>query len=252
MGVKRLGLGSAGSRRLSGREAASDFETPDRFWRVYRLFGAHWARSFRIFSPNARKNRSGAACSFSFSTARVIPKDRYRLTMPRLQRRELLEVNVLSLRSRVSQPLVKWMRLCTHDVAAYNHLPQSTGLRPALDRTNKKPPYAFAPRSLIDDQAHNLDLWRGNEKIAFFRGDPAEEMPFAFTGGGHSNEMVWAAEKQLDPGRDFLRLGGITELTRKSCDLACIVRGGRPDERAPLGSSRHMKGRRNRQAAADS
>jgi len=55
-------------------------------------------------------------------------------------------------------------------------------------------------------------------------------MPFVFTGGGHSNEMAWSAEKQLEAGGDCADLGGITELAREPGDLARIGRGRRTDE----------------------
>src|SRR5207342_609635 len=94
----------------------------------------------------------------------------------RLRLGKLLEIDVLALMVRVSQPLVKWMRLSTHNIAAYDDMPESTRPRPALERTHKRVTYSSTPRSVIDDQAHNLDLWFGNKKVALFRSDPAEKI----------------------------------------------------------------------------
>jgi len=66
---------------------------------------------------------------------------------------------------------------------------------PSLDRGDKKPACSLAPRSVIDDQAHDLNLWGGNEKVAFFRGDPAKEMFFVFTDRCDSNDMIWSTKK---------------------------------------------------------
>jgi len=121
-----------------------------------------------------------------------------------------------------------------------------TSFCPAFDSGDEPLTYSPAPRGVIDDETHDLDLWRSDEKFALFRGDPAKKIPFGFTGGGYSDEMVWSAKQRFEAIRDFLRLGGITELARESRDFARIGQGRRTDERAPLSPCNHANRRRNR------
>jgi hypothetical protein len=120
---------------------------------------------------------------------------------------QTFSIGVLGLVSGVTDSLVKRMRFRANHVAAHRNFRKTPAASPFLYRRDELPTDSAAAVPLPDNQSADFATAARFENLLFRRVGPTDD----FARFRDENDVVFALQDSVQPGRDLFRLNRITE-----------------------------------------